>query len=135
MPAGPMITPAEPTLEDMAREQWNGISSTATRLHMTDFRSPATDPIWPAGRGETACADRLCAVDVRGHVARFTVSDLWLEPEDTVTVHLSRYGVLNGSFRAGDGSLSGSFYGPNHDEVGGTFERGGLIGAFGAERY
>ena len=28
----------------------------------------------------------------------------------------------------------GEFYGPNAEEVGGVFERAGLIGAFGAER-
>ena len=44
--------------------------------------------------------------------------------------------VQSGGF--GDGadsnSLSGSFYGPNHEEVGGVFERNQLIGAFGARR-
>lgn len=42
--------------------------------------------------------------------------------------------MRDGWFGTEDGSLSGSFYGPNHEEVGGAFERGGLIGAFGAER-
>lgn len=44
--------------------------------------------------------------------------------------------VMNGRFGVGDGSnsLSGSFYGSNHEEVGGVFERNQLIGAFGASR-
>ncbi len=27
-----------------------------------------------------------------------------------------------------------SFYGPNHEEVGGTFKRDGVTGAYGAKR-
>ena len=44
--------------------------------------------------------------------------------------------VMNGRFAvgAGDDSLSGSFYGPTHEEVGGIFERDEIIGAFGASR-
>ena len=38
-----------------------------------------------------------------------------------------------GRFTAGD-SLIGTFYGPDHEEVGGVFERGGIAGAFGARR-
>lgn len=39
-----------------------------------------------------------------------------------------------GSFDTGsDGnSIGGKFYGPNHEEVGGIFERNQIIGAFGA---
>ena len=32
------------------------------------------------------------------------------------------------------GSIEGRFYGGNHGEVGGVFERNGIVGAFGAER-
>ena len=44
--------------------------------------------------------------------------------------------VTNGTFgtdRQGD-SMQGQFYGPNHEEVGGIFERDQIIGAFGAFR-
>ena len=34
---------------------------------------------------------------------------------------------------AGD-SISGRFYGPDHEEVGGVFERNRIVGAFGAAR-
>ena len=30
--------------------------------------------------------------------------------------------------------ISGQFYGPNHEEVGGVFERNMIVGAFGAKR-
>ena len=44
--------------------------------------------------------------------------------------------VRGGGFSTGsDGnSVQGQFYGPNHEEVGGTFERDQVMGAFGATR-
>ena len=44
-------------------------------------------------------------------------------------------GVLmqNGSFSA-SGGLEGRFYGPNHEEAGGVFERSGIAGAFSLAR-
>lgn len=41
-----------------------------------------------------------------------------------------RHGVSDG----GGGMVDGYFYGPNHEEAGGIFERGFIVGAFGAER-
>ena len=44
--------------------------------------------------------------------------------------------VTNGTFGTGSqgDSIQGQFYGPNHEEVGGIFERDQIIGAFGAGR-
>ena len=44
--------------------------------------------------------------------------------------------VVQGAFQARDrtGSIEGRFYGSNHEEVGGIFERDQLTGAFGASR-
>ena len=44
--------------------------------------------------------------------------------------------VTADGFRAGADrdSLRGRFYGPNHEEAGGVFERDGFLGAFGASR-
>ena len=44
--------------------------------------------------------------------------------------------VAQGSFQVRDmaGSIEGQFYGSGHQEVGGIFERDGLIGAFGGSR-
>ena len=44
--------------------------------------------------------------------------------------------VENGAFAAGTqgNRVDGRFYGPEHEEVGGTFERDGIVGAFGAQR-
>ena len=42
---------------------------------------------------------------------------------------------LSGRFSDGRGkSIVGSFYGPNHAEVGGVFERNNIVGAFGGSR-
>ena len=44
--------------------------------------------------------------------------------------------VTNGTFGTGSqgDSIQGRFYGPNHEEVGGIFERDHIIGAFGGGR-
>ena len=44
--------------------------------------------------------------------------------------------VAQGAFQGRDmvGSIEGRFYGSDHGEVGGIFERGTLTGAFGASR-
>ena len=44
--------------------------------------------------------------------------------------------VASGSFSTGfiGDSIDGRFYGPNHEEVGGIFERNQIAGAFGAKR-
>ena len=41
--------------------------------------------------------------------------------------------MQNGSFN-GSGGLQGNFYGPNHEEAGGVFERDGIAGAFSLAR-
>ena len=44
--------------------------------------------------------------------------------------------VSNGRFGGGfdDPTIEGRFYGPNHEEVGGIFQRNRIVGAFGAQR-
>ena len=44
--------------------------------------------------------------------------------------------LAGGSFKTGSGGnqINGKFYGPNHEEVGGIFERNQIVGAFGARR-
>ena len=44
--------------------------------------------------------------------------------------------VSNGAFTTGSDAnqIQGKFYGPNHEEVGGIFERNNVVGAFGAKR-
>lgn len=44
--------------------------------------------------------------------------------------------LTDGAFQSGSSTnqIQGQFYGPNHEEVGGTFERNQVLGAFGADR-
>ena len=44
--------------------------------------------------------------------------------------------VRDGRFGGGfdDPTIEGRFYGPNHEEVGGIFQRNRIVGAFGAQR-
>ena len=44
--------------------------------------------------------------------------------------------LTNGGFETGStgNSITGRFYGPDHEEVGGVFERNQIVGAFGAAR-
>ena len=51
-------------------------------------------------------------------------------------LHWENIPVAQGAFQARDlsGSMEGRFYGTDHREVGGIFERDRLIGAFGASR-
>ncbi len=46
--------------------------------------------------------------------------------------------VTGGAFKDGssdaDRTIGGAFYGPNYEEVGGVFDRDGIVGAFGAKR-
>ena len=51
-------------------------------------------------------------------------------------LHWEDIPVVQGAFRVQDmaGSIEGRFYGSDHGEVGGIFERGLLTGALGASR-
>lgn len=42
--------------------------------------------------------------------------------------------VTAGAFASTSGTIEGRFYGPDHEEVGGVFERNAILGAFGAVR-
>ena len=53
---------------------------------------------------------------------------------DVDDISWSNLTVTNGAFEAVDGSIEGSFYGANHEEVGGVFDQSNIIGAFGAAR-
>ena len=46
----------------------------------------------------------------------------------------SAIGITGGTFESDDSNLQGAFYGTGHTEVGGTFNRNNIIGAFGATR-
>ena len=63
------------------------------------------------------------------------IFDLW---DETSRNNMSwrNLSLTNGSFGEGSGEnqINGKFYGPNHEEVGGVFERNRIVGSFGAKR-
>ena len=42
--------------------------------------------------------------------------------------------ATDGTFKSASGDVKGTFYGTNHEEIGGVFDRDSIIGAFGGPR-
>ena len=57
----------------------------------------------------------------------------WNTPQTYPDMVWNGLGVRGGTF-TDVRTIRGSFYGPNHEEVGGVFDRGSTTGAFGAKR-
>ena len=57
----------------------------------------------------------------------------WNTPQTYPDMVWSGLDVRNGTF-TDVRTIRGSFYGPNHEEAGGVFDRGAITGAFGAKR-
>ena len=53
---------------------------------------------------------------------------------DIAAMNWSNVAVTGGKFTSSVGALQGTFYGDEYDEVGGTFDRSNIVGAFGARR-
>lgn len=73
-------------------------------------------------------------VDIEGAVLDLE-STKFAEPSSITEVgdiRLQDVLIREGGFR--DDDLDGRFYGPNHEEAGGVFERDGIAGAFSWER-
>ena len=105
---------------------WRGVmvgadvSQTATRGH----------PI--QGDAEITIAD---FDDPQADVAFTRIFDLHAQTQRD-DIAWAGIAVTDGGFASGtdEDSIEGRFYGPNHEEVGGIFERNGVLGAFGAAR-
>ena len=94
-----------------------------------------------AGRGQAIRGDADVTVD-------FGAADITVDVEFTGIVNIETGAVLNdmawrgmaveeGGFarrNAPDDTVSGRFYGPGEEEVGGVFEHSGVAGAFGGRR-
>ena len=57
----------------------------------------------------------------------------WNTPQTYPDMVWNGLRVRNGTF-TDVRTIRGSFYGPNHEEAGGVFDRGAVTGAFGAKR-
>lgn len=96
----------------------------------------------PADRGQAYRGDAEIRVDFG---ATGVEADVFFENIRNEQTGVAREGnmlwsnvtVLNGTFarRVGVGdSVSGAFYGPNHEETAGVFERDSIVGAFGGKQ-
>ena len=112
---------------------------------------PATTPL-PAGgaawKGALVGMDTQAGKPLEGDAlieisdfARLSVDIALTSIEDAqgrarADLHWAGIPVVEGAFRSREttGSIEGRFYGSDHSEVGGIFESGQLIGAFGASR-
>ena len=105
---------------------WSGV------MAGSEFGAAASRVIEVRGDADLTIAD---FADPRIGVAFTNIRDLATgAPRDDMT--WSGIALTDGGFAMGsDGnSIQGSFYGPDHGEVGGVFERGLVFGAFGAKR-
>ncbi len=98
----------------------------------------------PVGSGRVVWTGEAIAVDALGNVSRGTsmvdIDDLAAPDVDVVLSGLPQAMAWMdvpldlGLFDAVDGSMWGGFFGPQQEEVGGVFERAGLVGAFGGRQ-
>ena len=124
--------------------------------------NPLGDATWKGAMVGNLTQDSRSGADDRGHLVQgnatvtFRLADATLDVALTdiadVGSHITQHAphpherhpdmlwetleVRDGRFmRGSDGdSIQGQFYGPNHEEVGGIFERGPMAGAFGAKQ-
>lgn len=93
------------------------------------------EAIWTgfvSARDDTAGTDRTSYVtgdaNISVSMGEAVLADVHLTGMANVTIgQFSRY-------RADDDRISGVFYGPNHEEVGGVFEGNGLMGSYGGRQ-
>ena len=98
-----------------------------------------TDVTESDSRGHTILGDvEISIADVLDSLAEISFTNLFDIDANTSRSSMtwSEVEVSDGAFVAGgDGSrVEGTFYGPGHLEVGGVFERDGILGAYAAQR-
>ena len=84
------------------------------------------------GTAEVEVDFTSAALDVRFS----DLTDLDTPTRSIADMEWSNVSIRGGSFSQGSGAnlLKGQFYGPNHEEVGGVFDRNEIAGAFGGRR-
>ena len=87
-----------------------------------------------SGLGAEVAGDAAMAVDLVGATLDLEFTNIAELSSGTAVGNIGWQDVpmLGGSFR--DDGLDGRFYGPNHEEAGGVFERDGIAGAFSLKR-
>ena len=91
-----------------------------------------------ANRGNRIMGDATLTFDLSQSDIDVTFTNIRDIDEGRLHGHITwqNIPVTSGSFSTGfiGNSIDGRFYGPNHEEVGGVFERNQIAGAFGAKR-
>ena len=92
----------------------------------------------PAARGSVVQGDAEITIDFADPMVGVAFTNIHNLVNDSTYNDMtwSDLTLTTGSFldSTEENSISGRFYGPGHDEVGGVFERDGILGAFGGDR-
>ena len=107
---------------------WNGVMSGAK---VDDFATA-----YELIQGDAAITVNLSAAPGTADISFTNIRNLHSPSAVIADMHWSGAALRDGRFETGMGpnKVQGIFYGPDHLEVGGTFERDPYMGAFGATR-
>ncbi len=107
---------------------WEGVMVGGRIGETADFGDPV--------RGDATLTYDFADADVDVAFTNIRTLPIVQVPETYPDMTWENLPVKNGRFGGGfdDPTLEGRFYGPNHEEVGGIFQRNRIVGAFGAQR-
>ena len=107
---------------------WEGV--------MVGGRIGETAAIGKPVRGDATLTFDFAGADVDVALTNIRTLPIVQVPETYPDMTWENLAVRDGRFGGGfdDPTIEGRFYGPNHEEVGGIFQRSRIVGAFGAQR-
>lgn len=111
-----------------ANATWNGVMSGAK---VDDFAAA-----YELIQGDAAITVNLSTAPGTADISFTNIRNLHSPDAVIADMHWSGAMLRDGRFETGSGAnrVQGTFYGPDHPEVGGTYERDPYMGAFGATR-
>ena len=115
----------------------NPVSGNATwRGVMVGGRISETVNIGKPVRGDATLTYDFAGADLDVALTNIRTLPIVQVPETYPNMYWQNLEVRNGRFGGGfdDPTIEGRFYGPNHEEVGGIFQRNRIVGAFGGQR-
>ena len=115
----------------------NPVSGNATwKGVMVGGRISETVNIGKPVRGDATLTFDFAGADLDVALTNIRTLPIVQVPETYPNMYWQNLSVRNGRFGGGfdDPTIEGRFYGPNHEEVGGIFQRNRIVGAFGAQR-
>ena len=107
---------------------WEGV--------MVGGRISETAAIGKPVRGDATLTFDFAGADLDVALTNIRTLPIVQVPETYPDMTWENLAVRDGRFGGGfdDPTIEGRFYGPNHEEVGGIFQRNRIVGAFGAQR-